>query len=234
MACKGLFSKLGHSTTNINADEVSTDVYTYGIGCINANLASCSANCNDLTKSLTACYSCLAQSSTCPPVNCRGQPTGDCVTDPTGACCPQATQGCCPYAQEAFECGTCVSKKGGQTADDFAACLKDTGMSRTTLIIIIVCTVVGVIIVIAAITIAIKVKRNEQARNRLERELPTTTDPNVIARLNAANIQSSELQSVADKLAIASRQARAPSAQAPTRVSAPSAQTQSTDDEEFI
>lgn len=103
-------------------------------------------------------------------------------------------------------------------------------MSRTTLIIIIVCTVVGVIIVIAAITIAIKVKRNEQARNRLERELPTTTDPNVIARLNAANIQSSELQSVADKLAIASRQARAPSAQA-QQAQSPSP---TVDDEEFI
>lgn len=203
MACKSFFASQNFPTTSFNLQEVQNAVFAQGIGCINTNLLSCSTVCNDLTKSETACYSCLSQAPSCPPQSCRGVQTGNCASDPNGACCPNKALGCCPYAQQAVECGTCVSKNGGQTSDDFTACLQTKGVSHTVLIVIIVCSVIVVIIIIAAVVIALKVKKSNQAKQSLIDSLPTNTDPRIVQEMqgiNSANIDSKVFSDVAQKL----------------------------------
>jgi len=189
MACVDFCKRNDCSKSTIDA--LQNDIFTEGVGCINANQASCSDVCKDLTKYQDACFSCLGQSTSCPGQNCINQPTN--CNAPGAAesgCCPQSSiqAGCCVNAKSAVECGTCVAARGGgaQTLEDFQACLKPGGLSHTNTIIIAVCTIVGVLIIISAVVISIRLKKSSGARSKL------------LTRLRKDNINSGIIHDIGD------------------------------------
>ena len=155
MACAEFFSLTGLSTTKNTLSELTDAVFYNGIDCVNSNMASCANSCSDLTKTSSACYSCLSQVNSCPGSICIGVNGVNCSSNPTDPCCSNSNS-CCPYARSAVECGTCVAHHAGsnsQSVADFEACLKPTGLSKSKLIIIIVVSVVVLIIILAIIIV---------------------------------------------------------------------------------
>ena len=169
MACAEFFSLTGLSTTKNTLSELTDAVFNNGIDCVNSNMASCANSCSDLTKTSSACYSCLSQVNSCPGSICIGVNGVNCSSNPTDPCCSNSNS-CCPYARSAVECGTCVAHHAGsnsQSVADFEACLKPTGLSKSKLIIIIVVSVVVLIIILAIIIVVVKVRKQAASRQKL-------------------------------------------------------------------
>lgn len=174
---------------------VQDAIYTDGIGCVNGNMPSCAAQCANLTKSPTACYSCLSQTASCPSPECATNQV-DC-SDPAQAgsdCCKGGSAGsCCPNAQLAVQCGSCLASKGNTQAA-WESCTHPSGMSSKTIIIIVVCCVVALIVIVTVVVVVVKLKNQAQARQRLVTNLERSgVDPRIVhnvQQLNYSNIDS--------------------------------------------
>ena len=212
MACKAFYVSQGYSDTT-DIQTIINDVYSSGIGCINANQSYCSQFCQTLTKSSNACYKCLSQVASCPNVACRTTTT-DCVNDPTNNCCASAPAGtqnvCCPFVQSAVECGSCLNSKssGSITTASLQACLKKEGLSRTDIILISVFTILGVILIVVVVVVTVRVKKRSQAKaklvSNLQKEGVDGRVINSIKHLNNDTINSSIFKDVDQRLALAS------------------------------
>lgn len=199
MACVSFLKSQGIDPKNTTIDTVTSTIFAQGIGCINANQTSCINYCADLTKSETACYSCLAQSSTCGDVACRGETGSGSCLDPQNI----NAKGCCPSAAAAVECGTCLAKNG-QSMDGLQSCLKETGLSSTDKIIIIVCSIVGFLILVIAISVSVVLKQKSDAKKRLIENLEKKgVSADVIERvkqLKSADIDATSYKAVSESL----------------------------------
>ena len=153
MACAAYYEAKSY-TPDTPFTQVQSDIYNDGIGCINTNMPSCSVQCTNLTKTATACYSCLGQLSSCPGSACLTTNV-DCSKSPTDLCCQNRTGSCCPLAELAVQCGSCLAS-GGNTPDAWQSCQTDHGLSAKTLLIIVVCCVVAAAIVIAVVVVVVR------------------------------------------------------------------------------
>lgn len=169
---------------------IQDDIYNDGIGCINTNMPSCATQCTNLTKTSTACYSCLGQHSSCPSKDCLKRQV-DCSSSPTDPCCTDELGSCCPKAQFAVECGSCIAANG-QNRDAWVSCSTSSGLSSKTIIIIVVCCVVALVVVISIIVIVVKLRGQAKARQKLVNNLQKSkVDPRIIQ--NVANLDYSKI-----------------------------------------
>ena len=208
MACKDFFRENG-LTVKDPLQDLTNAVFNEGVGCINANLKSCSSLCNNLTKTQEACFSCLEQVNSCPGEACRTV-TVDCAQDPDNDCCPTGRNNgsCCPTVRSAVKCGTCVARRGGnsQSLEAFEACLKSGGLGKIHIIIIAVCATVGTLIIIAAIVIGVKLRKSAQQRSKLVANLQKEgVDHRLIhdiGDLDYSRINSSVFKDVNERIAL--------------------------------
>jgi len=175
MACYDWLTLKGKTPENLQGADQSelltlqTELNNDGINCINNNQTFCGNFCRDLTKSQSACYSCLASANTCPPNfngtsnSCRTSTGINCNVSPNEPCCKV---GCCPVAKSAVACAVCVASSG-QNIDAFISCYSSGGLSTTVLIVIIVCSVVGAAIIGASIYLVVRLRKKQQAQEKL-------------------------------------------------------------------
>ena len=205
MACADWFRLHGISFDQIaakGADSLNVSIYNDGIGCINSNQSFCDNFCADSTKNQTECFNCLTNAASCPQGPCR-QKQFNCKPGSTDECC---TVGCCPRVSSAVQCGNCVAARGGGTVENFQACFNTGGVSQTTTIIIVVCSVVGAIVIIASIVLTLQLRNRARARDKLINRLHSTgANEQVIQEvedLNYADINPEIYQKVNRKLAL--------------------------------
>lgn len=189
MACQPYNEKKQYSSTT-TFDQITNDIYTDGIGCINTNMPSCSAQCANLTKTAAACYSCLGQYASCPTGSCLNRQV-NCAATPTDPCCTNANGSCCAIAELAVECGSCIAANG-QNQDAWIECSTSSGLSSKTVIIIVVCCVVALVVAISIIVVVVKLKSQAAARQKLVDNLEKKkVDPRIIQ--NVANLDYSKI-----------------------------------------
>ncbi len=210
MACAEFF-RSQNLTLNSSITEIREAVYNSGIGCVNANQASCNSDCADLTKTATRCYACLGNPATCSDAEaCRNKQV-NCAAEPNDSCCPQASPaaGCCPDAQSAIQCGSCVSRTGSQDVSGFQECLKNRRLGHKTIIIIAVTCAVAVLIVVVVVVLVVRFKRRARERAKLVKRLGDQGLAKQVGQLNLSRINASTFKAVNTQLAIQQANARA-------------------------
>lgn len=191
MACAA-YSAIKNYSPNESFTNIQNDIYADGIGCINANMPSCVTQCRNLTKTATACYSCLSQYPSCPSTDCVTKQV-NCANTPNDECCTTSKGSCCPLAELAVQCGSCIAA-GGQTEAAYKACLESSGLSSKTIIIIVVCCVVALVVVITVVVIVVKLRNQAKARQKLVTNLQKSgVDPRIVQ--NVANLNYSKIDS---------------------------------------
>lgn len=195
MACVE-YMKANGWTPDTSIGTVQSQIYIDGIQCVNSNMPSCSAHCADLTKTQSACFTCLMQSASCPSTECATSQV-DC-SDPAQAgsdCCKPAPSGsCCPRVDIAVQCGSCLAANGNNQAA-WQSCTQPSGLSSKVIIIIVVCCVVALVVIVTVIVVVVKLKNQAKARERLVANLQRSgVDQRIVhnvQQLNYSNIDSS-------------------------------------------
>jgi len=216
MACYDWLTLHGYTPEKLQDDPsvlpaLQTMVNNEGINCINNNQTFCGNFCKDLTKSESACYSCLANAASCPPNfnagttnSCRTSTGINCNTNPNEACCKV---GCCPVAKSAVACAACVASSG-QSIDAFISCYNQGGLSTTILIVIIVCSIVGAVIIGATIYLVIRLKKKQKAQEKLVTNLQkrgaSQETINAVENINYAEVNPEVYQQVNRNLVLTS------------------------------
>lgn len=171
---------------------IQTQVNNDGINCINTNQTFCGNFCKDVTKSEDSCYSCLSNPTSCPAtfagvtntISCRTTTAINCNLTPDTPCCKT---GCCPNAKSAVACAACVAASG-QDINAFVSCYQPGGLSSTVLIIVIVCSIVGAAIIGASIYLAIRLRKKQQAQEKLVANLKARgVDQSVVGQVENIN-----------------------------------------------
>lgn len=215
MACNEWLTLQGYTPEKLQADpsilaSLQTMVNNDGINCINNNQSFCGTYCRDLTKSESACYACLGNANTCPPNfngqtnSCRTSTGINCKLTPNEPCCKV---GCCPVAKSAVSCAACVASRG-QNIDAFISCFQEGGLSTTILIVIIVCSIVGVAIIGSSIYLVIRLRKKQQAQEKLVTNLQkrgaSQETVNQVENINYAEINPEVFQEVNRNLVLSS------------------------------
>jgi hypothetical protein len=119
-----------------------------------------------------------------------------------------------------------VAQRGGfaQTTKAFEACLKSGGLGKTHIIIIAVCSTVGVLIIIAATVVAIKLRKSAKERSslvsHLQKEGVDQRLINDIGDLDYSRINSSVFKDVNERIALKNATSRLKKVPAPVNTQA--------------
>lgn len=176
-----------------NPDDIKNNLYNDGSACATANLSYCADECSHINKNQERCFKCLQNPITCPSIEskCRSKQV-DCSKTPDDFCCKTP---CCPHVDLAVNCARLMNQKG----QDIKQAVKRQGVSRTEIIVISVCSVIGVILLIVIVVVVVKVQRkfnskqmiaqdlrlkgNERAARQIEQLDTSNVDPEVLSRV---------------------------------------------------